>query len=612
LIDCLFLIVERREEKMKKIGTTALLALLVVGLAITAIPATKATSSDDWTQIAQRGLKAYPDLMETVWQKNASAPPNGPYDIIGLHRVVKTGIEPVGVLFICPGTWGSGEQLISNPLTDPWTKTENDTEALYWANRGFDVYSIDYRTHFVPINLNSSQLAFMANWGWDQWISDIKEAVDKTKEVSGAERIYMAGQSFGGIAAMNYATLYGQQDLKGLIMLDAAAFGLTDGLGAKNPNPTNSYNLADAIAQMNTAGAWGNETDSGALFTFQYADQNLGAPAEFPPGTPVTPPVNPFTNEPWTNITEWAVFVTVWAWGYDGISNIYEGYGNAAVDIHICATFDRYWPTMLGLETTAYSDWNNCPDITHDFDDQYSSIDVPLLAFQSQYFGNLVFGPFRDGIANPVFNATVLLGYGHLDVFSGVYCERDVSAPTYDWMVSNARAAVERPDNNAVEDVTPIKNVIGQYSSADTNVTVWCGPSEPIDINLYANETIIGTLTNVTLACGNCTTVTFTWNATGLAKGNYIIGAYATPVLGETDWSDNNCTALDAVKITIPGDITGDFKVTLADLVSFAHAYGSKPGDKNWNPNADIGPPIGIVGLSDLVALAQHYGQHYP
>jgi hypothetical protein len=68
--------------------------------------------------IAQRGLKAYPDLMETVWQKNASAPPNGPFDIIGLHRVVKTGI-PVGVLFICPGTWGSGEQLISNPPTCP-------------------------------------------------------------------------------------------------------------------------------------------------------------------------------------------------------------------------------------------------------------------------------------------------------------------------------------------------------------------------------------------------------------------------------------------------------------------------------------------------------------
>ena len=486
---------------MKTIGTKALLALLVVGLAITAIPATKATSSDDWTQTTQRGLKAYPDLMETVWQKKASAPPNGLYDIIGLHRVVKTGIKPIGALFICPGTWGSGEQMISNPPTDPWTKTENDTEALYWANRGFDVYSIDYRTHFVPTNLPNPSLAFMANWGWDQWISDIKEAVDKTKEVSGAEKIYMAGQSFGGIAAMNYATLYGQQDLKGLIMLDAAAFGLTDGLGAKNPNPTNSFNLTNAIAQMNTAGTWANETDSGALFTFQYADQNPGAPAEFPPGTPVTPPVNPFTNEPWANITDWATFVTVWGWGYAGISNINEGYGNAAVDIHICATFDGYWPTRLQLEATAYSDWDNCPDITHDFDDHYSSIDVPLLAFQSQYLTYPQFGAFKDGIANPVFSTTVLSGYGHLDVFSGVYSARDVSAPTYDWMVS-----------------------------------------------------------------------------------------HNSPVLG---------------------DLNGDFKVDLKDLVILAKAYGSKLGDSNWDPNADI-DRNGAVGLSDLVALAQHYGQHSP
>lgn len=61
----------------------------------------------------------------------------------------------------------------------------------------------------------------------------------------------------------------------------------------------------------------------------------------------------------------------------------------------------------------------------------------------------------------------------------------------------------------------------------------------------------------------------------------------------------------------ILGDINGDFKVSLADLVILAQAYGSKPGDSNWNPNADV-DGNGAVGLSDLVILAQHYGQHYP
>jgi hypothetical protein len=42
-----------------------------------------------------------------------------------------------------------------------------------------------------------------------------------------------------------------------------------------------------------------------------------------------------------------------------------------------------------------------------------------------------------------------------------------------------------------------------------------------------------------------------------------------------------------------------------------ANAYGSKLGDAKWNFNADINDN-GKVDLSDLVMLAQHYGQHYP
>jgi len=421
---------------MHKIGATALLALLVVGLAITAIPAaipaTEAlnskVSSDGWTLISQSSLKAYPDLMGTVWEANVTTPPYGPYDMIGLERVVRVGIQPIGVIFILPGTWSSGEQLISNPPTDSWTSIENYTEALYWANRGFDVYSMDYRTHFVPPTLNPSQLSFMANWGWDQWIGDIKQAVDMVKEVSGAERIYMAGESFGGIAAMNYATLYGEQDLKGLILLDPAALGLISSLGIKNPYPTNSYNLTDAIAQMDATGTWAIPADSGEQSLYQYGDQYPGAPAPYP------------YNYTFPNIAAFLTYVTYYAappWGTAGISNLYGGYGNATVVIHTLATFDPYWPTLLGLQTTAYSDWTNCPYVTYDFDDHYSGIDVPTLVFQSQYFGNNTYGPFKNGIANPDFTATVLSGYGHLDVFCGVYCEEDVSAPTYEWMVSH-------------------------------------------------------------------------------------------------------------------------------------------------------------------------------
>lgn len=63
---------------------------------------------------------------------------------------------------------------------------------------------------------------------------------------------------------------------------------------------------------------------------------------------------------------------------------------------------------------------------------------------------------------------------------------------------------------------------------------------------------------------------------------------------------------------SLTGDLNRDGKVDLQDLVLMANAYGSKPGDPKWNSNADIAPPYGIIGLSDLVTLSLQYGQHSP
>lgn len=48
--------------------------------------------------------------------------------------------------------------------------------------------------------------------------------------------------------------------------------------------------------------------------------------------------------------------------------------------------------------------------------------------------------------------------------------------------------------------------------------------------------------------------------------------------------------------------------VGLSDLVTLALAYGSKPGDANWNPVADLNHD-GKVNLQDQVILAKFYGQ---
>ena len=373
---------------MRKKETTITTILLIIALSISFVsillPATTASADNNWTLVNNgRSLKAYPNLQEYVWQKNASMTPNGPYDKIGLHRLVQNGITPKGVIFMNPGTYLSGQALTSNPSTDNFTLTENQSQAVYWANRGYDVYAIDYRTHFVPPTQNTSQLGFMANWGWDQWISDIKEAVNMAKTTSGVSRVFMAGQSFGGRATMNYATVY-PQDIRGVILLDG-------GNASANTNPSNSYNLTAALNQENLTSNWALITPNLPGMTpiaptfqglMQYALANPSAPAQYPPGTPLPPTISPLTNQSWNNITDWCSFVLSGT-----ASNILGGNMNVSTLIRSYAGMDRYWPDRLNLEFNAYQDWNNCPYVTNDFDDHYQSVNVSLLGFTSELFG---------------------------------------------------------------------------------------------------------------------------------------------------------------------------------------------------------------------------------
>jgi parallel beta-helix repeat protein len=164
----------------------------------------------------------------------------------------------------------------------------------------------------------------------------------------------------------------------------------------------------------------------------------------------------------------------------------------------------------------------------------------------------------------------------------------------------------------ALTNLTLSRTIVGQGYLLPINLTV-TNPGnylETFNITGYANETIGVELQNIALSSGNSATITSLWNTTDFAYGNYTLRACAWPVNGEANTQNNNCTG-DQLTITILGDIDGNFKVQLQDLVLLAQAYGSKPPDSNWNLYADI-EGNGTVGLSDLVALAQHYGQHYP
>jgi outer membrane protein assembly factor BamB len=184
---------------------------------------------------------------------------------------------------------------------------------------------------------------------------------------------------------------------------------------------------------------------------------------------------------------------------------------------------------------------------------------------------------------------------------------------------------VHEVDVNDVESSTPgidpakpipLRSVVG----LGCNVTIYVSVTnagnydENPNVLVYLSENAsnsvrIGEIPILNLLVNESRLISINWTVDGLSYGNYNISAYAELVLGETNMANNNCTG-GPITITIPGDINGDFKVSLADLSLLANAYPPYPLHQ-WNSNADI-DGSGIIGLSDIVILAQHYGQHYP
>jgi hypothetical protein len=248
---------------------------------------------------------------------------------------------------------------------------------------------------------------------------------------------------------MYYAAKYWQEDLKGLILLDG-------GTNIKTANPTNTYNLTAVLNQGNSTGKWaleapnlpGTAVASGWLMIRQYAAQNPGAPAEYPIGTPLKPTTNPLTGKPWSNITDFSAYVM------NGPSaNVSGGFTNVTVLSQAYAGFDRYWPDRLNLEATAINDWTNCPYVANDYNEYYANVNLPIIAFTSELFGlSRGNGAVQNTTTNINTKNTLLKGYGHMDVYCGIYSGRDVSEPAYQWMLNHTPRATN-PTNLIVTNI---------------------------------------------------------------------------------------------------------------------------------------------------------------
>jgi len=168
----------------------------------------------------------------------------------------------------------------------------------------------------------------------------------------------------------------------------------------------------------------------------------------------------------------------------------------------------------------------------------------------------------------------------------------------------------------SVKGVSPSKTVVGQGLALNVNVIIGNegNYTETLSVTAYAGTITVETLT-VTVVNGSSTTITFKWNTTGWAKGNYTISAYAWPVPGETDTTDN--TLIDGwVIVAMVGDITGptgwpDGKVDIRDVAKVSKAFGTLPGTPGWDPNCDINNDQKI-DIKDAAAVSKQFGKIDP
>jgi len=162
----------------------------------------------------------------------------------------------------------------------------------------------------------------------------------------------------------------------------------------------------------------------------------------------------------------------------------------------------------------------------------------------------------------------------------------------------------------AITDVFPSSN--WTYVGWDVNVTVVArnrgDENETFTITAYYGGVQMGNYTVLELQPNNETTIIFVWNTQNTVAGNnYTISAEASTVPFELNTTDNKYINGE-VEIRMLGDLNGDGKVRVDDVLYAVEAFGSDLDHPRWNPMADLNGD-GRVRVDDIVTIALHFGE---
>jgi hypothetical protein len=156
----------------------------------------------------------------------------------------------------------------------------------------------------------------------------------------------------------------------------------------------------------------------------------------------------------------------------------------------------------------------------------------------------------------------------------------------------------------------PVKVYSGRNVNVNVTVANFGLIAESFTVSLYYDEVnLIGMLQIINLEPGENITVHFTWNTNGLVPcTTHILTANVTRLPYELNYENNVLACEQTVKIKMLGDVDGDGRVGLTDLVIIGQVYGSTPSSPNWVPDADLDGD-NKVGLTDLVTCGFLYDE---
>jgi pimeloyl-ACP methyl ester carboxylesterase len=331
------------------------------------------------------------------------------YDKIALHRVAlgprTVQHRAITVLYL-PGTNMNGEIAVENPRY---------SLPVYLALNGVDVWTMDYRTHFVPPTVTAAGMdSVMRRWTNQEFAGDVERAAKFILATTNSQQIYVAGFSRGVEFAYLFAAMHPGQ-VRGLILLD--------GFIPRRPSrPVPAGRIVDDIGGQHL-------TYEKRHFLMQSVIANPDGPAPLPKYRTAR-----------ENLMH-VVYDSRGFGGKGGLANPQGGFSDPVILARVLIGYDRYWP--------AIQDYNN--PFTPELLKSLKESKLPVIAFSSTNIAPdwpaWVLSSAKSAGTDPAF--TKLTGWGHLDVLCGSYAQAKVYQPIMNWLRQHQKATGSRANRDA-------------------------------------------------------------------------------------------------------------------------------------------------------------------